>query len=132
MSKTWSRPLVVAVFGLVVWRVVTFVQLASGQMGGVLADPPGLLLLRGVMGLLFVACGVAVARLDLAWAKAFGWYGVTYGLHWGGPIVISAESQAQTAVFLFYLLVSGALAITTWPPTNSGENIFQMRFQVDF
>ena len=110
MNKPWSRSLVAAAFGVVVWRSVTFIQLASGRMEGVVEDPFGLVLLRGLMGLLFVACGLMVARSELPWARAFGWYGVTYGLHWGGPIVVGIETAAPTAVFLLYLLVSGALA----------------------
>ncbi len=110
MSQPWSSSLVVASFGVITWRVVTFVQLVSGQMEGVVEDPAILVLLRGGMGLLLVACGLAMAHRELLWAKAFGWYCVTYGLHWGGPIIVSAESQAHAPIFLFYFLVSGAVA----------------------
>ena len=93
------------------WRILAGAgHFGIGATGGPNAITIGLNTALGMMGLLFIGCGLtAWLRLRTHAAALFGLYGLFYGMHWGG--LVPASSQWLTNTFsLLHLVLSGVLS----------------------
>ena len=81
-----------------------------GISGGATAVSIGLNTALGLMGLLFIGCGLAAwFRVRSEVAALFALYGLFYGMHWGGVIPANDEWFVNT-YRLLHLVLSGILS----------------------
>ncbi len=106
-----TRTLIVLGVLVIVWRILAGAGgLGLGAPGGRSVASIALNTALGLMGLLFIGCGLAAwfrARTEAA--ASFALYGLCYGMHWGG--VIPAYTQWLGNTFtLLHLVLSGVLS----------------------
>jgi len=106
-----TRTLILFGVLVIIWRVVTGLgRLSIGAPGGASGGSMTLGLALGLMGLLFVLCGLAAwFRMRTAAAALFAFYGVFYGLHWGG-VIYAEDAWFDNAFRLLHLVLSGILS----------------------
>ncbi|MDA8016461.1 MAG: hypothetical protein MPN21_03345 [Thermoanaerobaculia bacterium] len=118
--QRWFPWLGAATAGVVLWRVVAvaFPHTAS-------SDPQAVRWAAGLMGLWFIVWGLwTFHRARTAPSLVFAGYGLTAGLHWGGPIGIGSAGF-QNVLLAFYIVVSSGLNSSLFlhlaivvPPSN--------------
>lgn len=97
---------------VLLWRLAALVDLENSPL---LPEEPtdgevALVVVRGLLGLLFLACGwVVLAKRRHEPAGLFALYAFLSALHWGGP-VYAASDTAQMAIWLGYFTVGAMLA----------------------
>ncbi len=115
MSERTARRVtrMLIVFGtlVIIWRIVTGLgRLGVGAPGGAGGVSVTLGLALGLMGLLFVLCGLAAwFQMRTEAAALFALYGVFYGLHWGG-VIYTEDAWFDNAYRLLHLVLSGILS----------------------
>jgi hypothetical protein len=104
LVQRWSYWLWTAAAGVLVWRAlgVWFPHSAS-------SDPELVRGLAALMGLWFMAWGLWAFRAagDVP-SLLFAGYGITSGMHWGGPVGLGSPS-AQNLLLALYVVVSSVL-----------------------
>ncbi len=108
-NRAGSTVLALAAFVLL-WRVVAAMSpYREGVLATMTEDSLGIRWGLGVMGIMFMACGLyAYAHDRRHMVMIFALYACTGGLHWGGPISV-ANSTLEAALFLFYFVASDHL-----------------------
>ena len=115
MSESTERRItrtLILLGGLVIaWRIVTGLgRFGLGAPGGASAVSISLGTALGLMGLLFIGCGlVAWFRMRTEAAALFALYGLFYGMHWGG-VIYAENAWLDNTYRLIHLVLSGILS----------------------
>ncbi len=106
-----TRTLILLGVLVIIWRIVTGLgRFGIGAPGGASAVSINLGIALGLMGLLFVGCGLAAwFRMRTEAAALFALYGVFYGLHWGG-VIYAENAWFENTYRLLHLVLSGILS----------------------
>ena len=102
-SEQHMRLLWVGAIAVLAWRVAALFFPHKAAV-----DPEVVRIASALLGLWFLACGLWAFRRSRGQASLlFAWYGVTAGIHWGGPVGFGSP-EMQNLLLAAYVVVSMA------------------------